>query len=137
MADPFPMCPRAPRPRDEPTGLGQGWIDGDVGHGPAYRFTTPKGHQMEISWEVEWYEALGDLQSRLPNRPQKRPGRGVPVRRLDHITLFAKNIKRCGEFMTNTLGFQLRGYIEARSGGYRDVWLSVSPMVPRARLHAR
>ena len=28
----------------EATGLGQGWIDGDLGHGPAYRFTDPDGH---------------------------------------------------------------------------------------------
>ena len=25
-------------------GLGEGWIDGDVGHGPAYRFRDPDGH---------------------------------------------------------------------------------------------
>ena len=28
----------------ERTGLGRGWIDGDVGHGPAYQFTDPDGH---------------------------------------------------------------------------------------------
>jgi len=113
----------------EATGLGQGWIDGDIGHGPAYRFTTPEGHQMEIFWEVEWYQASGALESRLPNRPQKRPARGVPVRRLDHINLFAKDVKRCGDFMMEALGFQLREYIEARTGGYKGVWLSVSPLV--------
>ena len=32
----------------ERSGLGVGWIDGDVGHGPAYRFRDPDGHLMEI-----------------------------------------------------------------------------------------
>ena len=30
----------------EDAGRGVGWIDGDVGHGPAYRFTDPDGHQL-------------------------------------------------------------------------------------------
>ena len=32
----------------ETTGLGSGWNDGDLGHGPAYEFKTPDGHLMEI-----------------------------------------------------------------------------------------
>ena len=31
----------------EATGLGKGWIEGDLGHGRAYQFTTPDGHKME------------------------------------------------------------------------------------------
>jgi catechol 2,3-dioxygenase len=31
------------------TGLGRGWIDGDVGHGRAYRFDTPEGHPWSCS----------------------------------------------------------------------------------------
>ena len=29
------------------------WIDGDVGHGPPYRFTDPDGHEMELYYETE------------------------------------------------------------------------------------
>jgi catechol 2,3-dioxygenase-like lactoylglutathione lyase family enzyme len=32
----------------ESSGLGVGWSEGDRGHGPAYRFTTPAGHPMEL-----------------------------------------------------------------------------------------
>ena len=32
----------------EATGLGDGWIDGDHGHGPAYRFRDPDGHVFEV-----------------------------------------------------------------------------------------
>ena len=35
---------------------GIGWIDGDVGHGPAYRFTDPDGHVLELYYETERYE---------------------------------------------------------------------------------
>ena len=41
----------------EATGLGLGWIDGDVGHGPAYRFTDPDGHVFELYYEAERYVA--------------------------------------------------------------------------------
>src|SRR5262245_54504343 len=41
----------------EATGLGRGWTDGDLGHGPAYSFTTPDGHNVEIYYETEWYQA--------------------------------------------------------------------------------
>ena len=41
--------------RSRPTGLGQGWIDGDLGHGPAYRFTDPDGHAFELYFETEKY----------------------------------------------------------------------------------
>ncbi len=48
----------------ETAGLGRGWIDGDLGHGPAYQFETPEGHKMEIFYEVEYYEASEEKRSR-------------------------------------------------------------------------
>src|SRR5690606_31236848 len=69
------------------SGLGVGWSEGVRGHGPAYRFTTPGGHAMELLWEVDYYAAPPEKQSALLNRPQKRPLRGVPVRRIDHVNL--------------------------------------------------
>jgi catechol 2,3-dioxygenase len=44
----------------EAAGLGVGLIDGDVGHGPAYRFTDPDGHVLELSYETERYEPGGN-----------------------------------------------------------------------------
>src|SRR6266536_3373425 len=40
----------------EATGRGIGWHDGDHGHGPAYRFTDPDGHLMEVLYESGRYE---------------------------------------------------------------------------------
>jgi hypothetical protein len=80
----------------ETSGLGVGWSAGDCGHGQAYRFTTPAGHPMELLWDVQYYEAPVEQQSPLRNRPQKRPLRGVPVRRLDHINLMAADVSPLG-----------------------------------------
>ena len=40
----------------EKAGYGKGWSKGDLGHGPAYAFTTCDGHPMEIYYETEWYQ---------------------------------------------------------------------------------
>ena len=41
----------------EASGRGEGWSDGDQGHGPAYRFRSPDGHLHEVFWEVERWHA--------------------------------------------------------------------------------
>ena len=63
----------------EEMGAGIGWVDGDIGHGPAYQFEAPDGHIMEILWEVDYYEAPESEKTALLNRPQRRPSTGVPV----------------------------------------------------------
>jgi len=113
----------------EASGLGKGWIDGDLGHGPAYRFTTPDGHPMEILWEVAYYEPPEDKKSPLLNRPQKRPLRGVPVRRLDHVNLLASDVTVNKGFMMEHLGFRLREHIVLKDGTEAGAWISVSPLV--------
>src|ERR1035441_11088451 len=49
----------------EATGLGIGWIDGDVGHGRAYRFTDPDGHPLELYYEGERYRRSEEHTSEL------------------------------------------------------------------------
>ena len=39
-----------------------GWTDGDLGHGPAFAFHDPDGHEVEIYYETEWYKAPPELQ---------------------------------------------------------------------------
>jgi catechol 2,3-dioxygenase len=114
----------------ERSGLGLGWNEGDHGHGPAYRCTTPAGHPMELLWEVAYYQAPREQQSPLRNRPQKRPLRGVPVRRLDHVSLMAADVTPSREFMQEQLGFRLRENILFESGTVEiGAWLSVSALV--------
>lgn len=113
----------------EASGAGRGWIDGDRGHGPAYRFETPDGHKMEILWEVDYYEAPEDKRTELLNRPQKRPLKGVPVRRLDHVNLLCSEVSPNKEFLMQQLGFRLREHIVLNDGSEAGAWLSVSPLV--------
>lgn len=89
----------------ESKGLGEGWIDGDLGHGRAYRFRSPDGHLCEIFHEVEYYQPPEDKKPILLNRPQRYVRRGVGVRRIDHINLFASNPTPCRELFME-LGFK-------------------------------
>ena len=41
----------------EAAGLGEGWVDGDRGRGPSYRFRDPDGHRFELYYECERYDA--------------------------------------------------------------------------------
>jgi catechol 2,3-dioxygenase len=112
------------------SGLGVGWSEGDRGHGPAYRFRTPAGHPMELLWDVAYYAAPVEQQSPLRNRPQKRPLRGVPVRRLDHINLMAAEVTPTRAFLQEQLGFRLRENILFEHGTVEvGAWLSVSASV--------
>lgn len=114
----------------ERSGLGLGWTAGDRGHGPAYRFTTPHGHPMELLWEVAYYEAPVEQRSPLLNRTQKRPLRGVPVRRLDHLNLLAAEVTPTRMFLQKQLGFRLREHILFEGGTVEmGAWLSVSALV--------
>ncbi len=125
------ISPQALRRRAETvaaTGLGKGWIDGDEGHGEAYQFTTPDGHLMELFYDVEYYDAKEDEKSKLINRTTKRPNRGVPVRRLDHINLFTADPGANTDFMIDALGFRLREQIRD-NGKIIGSWISVSNLV--------
>ncbi|MCW3062922.1 MAG: Catechol 2,3-dioxygenase [Solirubrobacterales bacterium] len=116
----------------ETAGLGQRWIDGDLGHGEAYQFTTPDGHAMELFWDVERWEATPELRTPLLNRPQRRPTQGVPVRRIDHVNLMASDAAENRRFFEEHLGFRTRERIVAGEGAEQielGNWMSVSPLV--------
>lgn len=111
------------------SGLGQGWVDGDLGYGQAYRFTDPDGHPMEVVWDVQYYEAPPELRTRLLNAPQKRPLTGVPVVRLDHVNLMCHDVTANRQFLMDNLGFRLRENIVLNNGVEVGTWLSVSSLV--------
>lgn len=88
----------------EQTGLGIGWNEGDLGHGPAYQFQSPDGHLTEMYFESEKYQCGPHDQSALKNTASRFPGRGVNVRRIDHLNLFSSDVRAFRDFQLNTLG---------------------------------
>ncbi|CAH0994665.1 Manganese-dependent 2,3-dihydroxybiphenyl 1,2-dioxygenase [Emticicia aquatica] len=88
----------------EKSGYGIGWNDGDLGHGPAYTFQSPSGHLTEIYFETEKYKAVGSNISALKNTASKFPARGINVRRIDHLNLFAKDVRAFRDFQMENLG---------------------------------
>ncbi len=115
--------------RLDQAGYGRGWVDGDLGHGRAYRFVTPEGHPMELLWEVEYYKPPEAMRTALRNRPQKRPLRGIPVRRIDHVNLMVQEVPPVRDFLVEHLGFRLREEKIGQEGQVVGAWLSVSPLV--------
>ena len=130
----------------EAAGLGRGWIDGDAGHGPAFRFVTPEGHPMEVFFEVDRATPPDGQVTPLRNRPQRRPtSGGVPVRRIDHLNLMVADVATCRDALTGLLGFQERERMEA-DGTVMSSFLSVTnlshdigllpePTAARGRFH--
>ena len=93
----------------EATKLGEGWIDGDQGHGRAYRFRSPDGHLNEVFWEVERWQAPPELKSTLRDRPQKSTGLVAAGRWLNHLNLSTSQVRDCREFYQQHLGFCYHG----------------------------
>src|SRR5689334_24055168 len=110
----------------EKSGRGKGWTEGDLGHGPAYAFTTPDGHNMEIYYETEWYKAPPELKPALKNQAQRFPARGVNVRRLDHMNCLAVDIRANRLFFEQYLGCRLTEQIILNDGTEAAMWMTVS-----------
>jgi catechol 2,3-dioxygenase len=99
--------------RVEQLELAEGWTDGDVGHGRAYRYHGPGGHVEEVFWEVERFRAGGELAPLFPHRPQRFRPRGVAARQIDHVTVATADIMADAEFRRDVLGFRFTGWTAA------------------------
>ena len=108
----------------EASGRGIGWLENELGHGPAYRFHDPDGHVLEIYYETEWYEAPAALRPALKNQAQRFPARGVNVRRLDHFNGLAVDIKANRLFFERCLGFRLTEQIVLNDGTEAGMWMA-------------
>jgi len=104
-------------------GLGVGWRDGDVGIGPTYLFRDPDGHEFELYYQTEWFRPDGDLKPALKNQAQAYPGRGVCVRRLDHVNYLAAQSEPNGRFVRDCLGGRVTEQIVLDDGTISAQWL--------------
>jgi catechol 2,3-dioxygenase len=107
----------------EAAGLGIGWKDGDPGIGHSYLCRDPDGHELELYWESEWYTAPVGLRPALKNQAQAYPGRGVCVRRLDHVNYLAREVEPNGDFVRDVLGGRATEQIMMDNGSIAAQWL--------------
>lgn len=110
----------------EAAGLGKGWTDGDLGHGKTYAFHTTNGHNVEIYYETEWYQAGEADKPALKNQAARFPARGVNLRRLDHLNLLAVDIPAIRDLHIDVLGARLTEVITFDDGSDKAVWFSVN-----------
>ncbi len=109
----------------EQSGFGKGWSDGDLGHGPAYRFADPDGHNIEIYYETEWYAPPAELRPALKNQASRYPSCGVGLRRIDHINLLAADVRANRMFMQDVLGCRLTEQVIFDDGSEKASWVTV------------
>ena len=111
----------------EATGLGTGWIDGDVGHGPAYRFTDPDGHVFELFYEAERYDAPPHLAPSLaqPAAALRRARRGGEAARPRQPARRGRRGRRA-TFCQDVLGYRLYERIELDDGTETGAWMSLT-----------
>jgi catechol 2,3-dioxygenase len=114
------------RARLEQQGVDTAWVDGsdELGHGDALRFTTPGGLPFELYWEVKYYQAPVEHQSRMASHPSRIPTRGAAPRRFDHVTFITNDVVAEQEFLTDILGIRHNYYIYAPDGTRWGSWLS-------------
>jgi catechol 2,3-dioxygenase len=95
-----------------------------IGHGDAYRFTTPGGLPFEIYWQVDYFQATGDQVSRMASHPSRIPARGAGPRRFDHVTFFVNDVVAEQAFLTDVLGIRHNYFVKGPDGERWGSWLS-------------
>lgn len=110
----------------EGRGIEGRWIDGDVGHGPAYAFTAPGGHAMEVYFETEKCRPEPEQRSYLPNQPQKYAPHGVVAAHIDHFNLLVPDVRASRSFQEEVLDFKLRERLVPAGDAEVGAWLSLT-----------
>jgi catechol 2,3-dioxygenase len=110
----------------EAAGYGQGWVEGDMGHGRAYRFADPFGHTFELYWDTVKYRAPSAEKAALKNIAQRYHGRGCCPRRLDHVNLLAEDVSVFRDFMAACLGARVTELIRLDNGRIAGCWFTVN-----------
>ncbi len=103
-----------------------GWTEGDLGHGPAFRFEDPFGHIFEIYWETRRPDLKDDERPALKNMASRFHGRGCHPRRLDHVNLLAADVAEFRRFMETCLGSRVTEYIQLDNGRIGGCWFTVN-----------
>lgn len=101
-----------------------GWVDGDMGHGRAFRFEDPFGHVFELYWETRKYDAPQGDRAALKNLSSRYTGQGVSPRRIDHVNLLGEDVSEFKKFVDACLGIKVTEYIQLDNGRMGGCWFS-------------
>jgi catechol 2,3-dioxygenase len=96
--------------RVEAEGVGDGWVQDSVGHGPAYRYRGPGGHVHELFWDIDSYVPPADMVSPYPSRPQRYVPRGIAPRQIDHVTVMTPEPLTDARWYSRVLNYTFTEY---------------------------
>ena len=103
-----------------------GWVEGDLGHGKAFRFEDPFGHVFEIYWETVKYQPGAAEKPALKNNASRFHAAGACPRRLDHLNLLSENVTEFRDFIVTCLGSRVTEYIQLDNGRLGGCWFTVN-----------
>ena len=101
-----------------------GWIDGDLGHGRAFRFEDPFGHIFELYWDTVRYQPADNDVAALKNTASAFTG--AAPRRLDHLNLLASDVAEFRRFMETCLGSRVTEMIQLDNGRIGGCWFTIN-----------
>ncbi|WP_373356341.1 VOC family protein [Pseudoroseicyclus sp. CXY001] len=101
-----------------------GWVEGDLGHGRAFRFEDPFGHVFELYWETVKYKAPPEDASALKNLSSRYHGQGISPRRIDHVNLLGEDVTAFRDFVGTCLGHRVTEYIQLDNGRMGGCWFT-------------
>lgn len=107
-------------------GYGGEWVDGDMGHGRAYRFSDPFGHVFELYWDTVKYDPPEAEKPALKNLAQRYHGRGCCPRRIDHLNLLSDDVSVFRDFMVTCLGARVTEMIQLDNGRIGGCWFTIN-----------
>lgn len=103
-----------------------GWVDGDLGHGRAYRFENPFGHVFELYWDTVKYDPPENDKPALKNMSSRFHAQGVSPRRIDHLNLLAEDVTQFRDFMQTCLGSRVTEQIRLDNGRLGGCWFTIN-----------
>ena len=103
-----------------------GWVEGDLGHGRAFRFEDPFGHVFELYWETVRYQPTPDDAPALKNMSSRYHAQGACPRRLDHVNLLAEDVSAFRDFMIACLGSRVTEQIQLDNGRLGGCWFTIN-----------
>ncbi|WP_211439727.1 VOC family protein [Corynebacterium glutamicum] len=106
----------------EASGFGHGWRDPEVGVGRSYEFEDPDGHLMSIYYDTERYIADDLDRPALKNQASAFPGRGVNVRRIDHINYLTSDVNASGAFWRDVMKTRETERVKLDNDDYGAWW---------------